>query len=177
VQPLLGRSKRRPRFIVLHANIAHDYYTPKSDPYLSPEVRSGPPAYLGDRVITWRDTDAGERAEVVSIYDACMRQLTRKVGVVLDAVRQRDDFVTAIAADHGEGFEPDVARRPGRCANRIVLLVAATNGNTEDRVDGLSAVHPDFVDEGLEQGLDRGGVTAGQRLGHPVTERRQFRRR
>ena len=47
-------------------------------------------------------------------------------------------------------------------------------GNTEDRVDGPSAVHTDFVDQGLEQGLDRGWITAGQRLGHPVTERRQF---
>ena len=44
-------------------------------------------------------------------------------------------------------------------------------------MDGLSAVHPDFVDERLEQGLDRGRVTDGQRLCHPVTERRQFLRR
>jgi hypothetical protein len=54
--------------------------------------------------------------------------------------------------------------------------VVPADRNTEDRVDGLSAVHPDFVDERLEEGLDRGRVTAGQRLGHPVTERRQFLR-
>jgi hypothetical protein len=29
---------------------------------------------------------------------------------VLEAVRHRDDFVTAITADHGEGFEPNLAR-------------------------------------------------------------------
>src|ERR1017187_8456479 len=75
------------------------------------------------------------------------------------------------------GFESLRLHRPGRCANRIVLRVAPTNRNTEDRVDGLSAIHPDFVDERLKQGLDWGRVTAGQGLGHPVTERRQFLRR
>jgi hypothetical protein len=54
--------------------------------------------------------------------------------------------------------------------------VVPANRNTEDRVDGLSAVHPDFVDQRLEQGLDRGRVTAGKRLGHPVAERRKFLR-
>ena len=44
-------------------------------------------------------------------------------------------------------------------------------------MDGISAVHSDIADERLEQGLDRGTVTAGKRLGHPVTERRQFLRR
>jgi hypothetical protein len=51
----------------------------------------------------------------------------------------------------GHWFESGSLHRPGRCANRIVLLVSPANGNTEDRVDGLSAVHPDLVDECLEQ--------------------------
>jgi arylsulfatase A-like enzyme len=178
VQPLLVRSKRRPRFILLHTNIAHDYYTPKSDPYLPPEARSGPPAYLGDRVITWRDSDAGERAEVVSIYDACMRQLTRKVGAVLDAVRQRDDFVTAITADHGEGFEPDRARvhHGGRLHQDVLRvpvyfdLPSSLSPDLHERLsDSLRSqvlFGPDVLPTLFELAGHRGWAPANDRDGH-----------
>ncbi len=110
VLPMITRSRRRPQFIVLHSNIAHDYYKPTSDRYLSPELRSASPRFLRGRVITWQNIDPDERAEVVATYGACVRQVTRQVSAVLEAVRHRDDFVTAITADHGEGFEPDLAR-------------------------------------------------------------------
>jgi hypothetical protein len=35
-------------------------------------------------------------------------------------------------------------------------MVAPANRDTEYRVDGFSAVHPDFVDERLKQRLDQG---------------------
>ena len=40
--------------------------------------------------------------------------------------------------------------RSGRCANRIVQVVVPAQRNTEGRVDGVAAVHPDLVDQGLE---------------------------
>jgi hypothetical protein len=101
-----GRRRRRPYFIVLHSNIAHDYFRRVADRYLSPG-QSSPPTRLGSRVITWRDTNPAEVATVTSGYAACVSAVAERVGIVLDAVRQRDDFVTAIIADHGEGFDPD----------------------------------------------------------------------
>jgi hypothetical protein len=107
---LIKRGRRRhPYFIVLHSNIAHDYYRRVADRYLPPGQPS-PPTWLGPRVITWRDTNPAEVATVTSGYAACVTALAERVGVVLDAVRQRDDFVTAIIADHGEGFDPDGGR-------------------------------------------------------------------
>jgi hypothetical protein len=106
----IGRLGRRPHFMVLHTNIAHDYYSPKSERYLTPELKAASPKFLRGRVITWKDTDSAMRAEAVSTYGACVSRMTDRVGAVLDAARQRDDVVTAIVADHGEGFEPDRAR-------------------------------------------------------------------
>ena len=45
------------------------------------------------------------------------------------------------------------AHRPGRCANHIVLVMVPAQWNPEGRVDVVGAVHPDLVDQGLEQGL------------------------
>jgi hypothetical protein len=49
----------------------------------------------------------------------------------------------------GRGFESLSAHRPGRCANRIVHRDIHIHRNPEDRVDGLFAVHPDFVNKRL----------------------------
>ncbi len=98
--------RRRPCFILLHSNIAHDHGFRGAARYLPP----GAPPGLGNRIITWRDTTPAERSAAVSTYKACVAALTEKVRVVLDAVRQRDDFVTAITADHGEGFDYERCR-------------------------------------------------------------------
>ena len=50
----------------------------------------------------------------------------------------------------GRGFESLSAHQPGRCANRILWVVAPAYWNTEGRVDGVPAVHPDLVDQGLQ---------------------------
>jgi hypothetical protein len=39
-------------------------------------------------------------------------------------------------------------------------------------VDGLAAVYPDFMNQRLDQDLDRGTVAGGNCFGHPLTERR-----
>jgi len=97
---------RRPSFILLHSNIVHDYSLPVTARYLPP----GSPPVLGDRVISWRDTTEEDRDAAVAAYAACVTAQKAKVEAVLDAVRQRDDFLTVVTADHGEGFDYDLGR-------------------------------------------------------------------
>ena len=98
--------RRRPCFLLLHSNIAHDHGFAVSSRYLPP----GAPRGLGERIITWRDTTPEDRTDAVTRYQACVAALVEKVRAVLDAVRQRDDFVTAVTADHGEGFDYELGR-------------------------------------------------------------------
>ncbi|MGH9019320.1 MAG: sulfatase-like hydrolase/transferase [Acidimicrobiales bacterium] len=96
----------RPQFLLLHSNISHDYYLPGAAAIhgqVFPE--DAVPRMLNHRVISWKDTTAEERESVPRTYEACARRLIERVRVVLEAVRQRDDFVTCITADHGEGLD------------------------------------------------------------------------
>ncbi len=99
----------RPRFIVLHSNIAHDYYLPIADQF-RPVGQTDRMNQLGSRVVTWRDTDPTELPGIKATYAACATAVLERVSTVLEAVRERDDFVTAVTADHGEGFDPDLGR-------------------------------------------------------------------
>ena len=103
--------KGKPLFLLLHSNISHDYYLPpaaKVHRQVFPE--DAEPRVLNHRVISWKDTSAEERASVPRTYAACATQLTERVRAVLEAVRERDDFVTCITADHGEGLDYERAR-------------------------------------------------------------------
>ena len=55
-------TSRKPLFLVLHSNIPHDYYLDVAAPYYEEAYPEDPepPFVLGDRVITWRDTDAAQ---------------------------------------------------------------------------------------------------------------------
>ncbi len=97
---------KRPSFILLHSNIVHDYCEPVTTRYLPP----GSPPVLGDRVISWRDTTAADRAAAAAAYATCIAAQKAKVEAVLDVVRERDDFVTAVTSDHGEGFDYELGR-------------------------------------------------------------------
>lgn len=99
----------RPKFIVLHSNITHDYYLPIADRF-RPVGQTAPMYQLGSRVVTWRDTDPAELPDIKATYAACATALLERVNSVLEVVHERDDFVTAITADHGEGFDPDLGR-------------------------------------------------------------------
>jgi len=105
-------TSRKPLFVVLHSNIPHDYYLDVAAPYYEEAYPEdpGPPFVLGERVITWRDTDTAEREAVTRTYRACVQKTFALLDAVLGAVRERDDFVTAVTADHGEGFEPEIGR-------------------------------------------------------------------
>jgi len=69
----------------------------------------------------------------------------------------------------GRRFESVHLHQPGRCANRIVLLVAPTDGNTEHRMDGLPAVYPDLVNQDLEQWCESGSSIGIAYAIDPVT--------
>jgi hypothetical protein len=98
--------RRRPSFILLHSNIVHDYCLPVAGRYLPP----GSLPVLDDRVISWEDTTPEDRAAAVSTYAICAAAQRAKVEAVLDAVRERDDFITAVTSDHGEGFDYELGR-------------------------------------------------------------------
>jgi hypothetical protein len=109
---LIKKTKRgKPLFLLLHSNISHDYYLPgaaKIHRQVFPA--DDEPRVLNHRVISWKDTTPAERAAVPRTYEACARQLTDRVRGVLEAVRERDDFVTCVTADHGEGLDYERAR-------------------------------------------------------------------
>ncbi len=106
-QRVIAKSgRRRPTFLLLHSNIAHDHGFISSAPYLRPDAPRG----LGERIITWRDTTPEDREDAVVRYRACVAAMVERVQAVLDVVRERDDFVVAVTADHGEGFDYDLGR-------------------------------------------------------------------
>ena len=77
----------KPMFIVLHSNIAHDYYLPIADQF-RPAGQTEPLAQLGSRVVTWRDTDSSELPRIKAAYAACATAALERVSLVLDAVRE-----------------------------------------------------------------------------------------
>ena len=103
---LIRRVGRRPHFIVLHSNIVHDYCLPVASRYVPP----GTPEVLGDRVIDWNDTTEVDRIAAQTTYAACAAAQLEQVKEVLDLVRGRDDFITAVTSDHGEGFDYGLQR-------------------------------------------------------------------
>ena len=107
-----ARPPRKPLFLVLHSNIAHDFYLPGASEYFDetfPDERGGA-CILGERVIKWADTTSLERAAVAKTYAGSARKAVSCARRILDLVRARDDFVSVVVADHGEGLEYDRAR-------------------------------------------------------------------
>jgi hypothetical protein len=109
---LIKKTKRdKPLFLLLHSNISHDYYLPDAAKiHRQVFPADAEPKVLNHRVISWKNTSPEERASVPRTYAACAQRLTERVGAVLEAVRERDDFVTCITADHGEGLDYERAR-------------------------------------------------------------------
>lgn len=164
---LIGRVRsKRPHFILLHSNIVHDYYLPSADRYRQPGRQGVSPPALGERVVTWRDTTAEDRTAATDVYESCTAELMKRVGMVLDAVRQRDDFVTVITADHGEGFDPDRGRvhHAGRVHQDLLdvpLFFDLPSTVPAARVDALSdalGTRPVFGTDILPTAFDLGGL-------------------
>jgi hypothetical protein len=103
---------RKPLFLLLHSNIAHDFYFPHAATYYDevfPEDAGGSYA-LGDNVIRWVGTTAAEREAAIKTYQASAVKAVSSTRAILDLARGRDDFVCAVISDHGEGLAYDDAR-------------------------------------------------------------------
>jgi arylsulfatase A-like enzyme len=103
---------REPYFLVLHSNVVHDYHLPSARAYFERHIGPADPASyfdIGYRVLSWRDIAPAQRPLVRRIYDACVLELDERVDALLDIV-DLDRTVIMFTADHGEGFEPVLAR-------------------------------------------------------------------
>ncbi len=103
---------REPYFLVLHSNVVHDYHLPGSRAHFERHIGPADPASyfnIGHGVLSWRDITPAQRPVVRRIYDACVLELDERVDALLDVV-DFDRTVIVFIADHGEGFEPLLAR-------------------------------------------------------------------
>jgi len=110
---LIRRARRRtPLFLLLHSNISHDYYKPSGGVYFDEAFpdNAGGACTLGGRVIRWNRTTPEQRAAVVETYRASARKVVACAREVLELARARDDFVSVVLSDHGEGLDYDDAR-------------------------------------------------------------------
>jgi hypothetical protein len=110
---LIRRARRRkPLFLVLHSNISHDYYKASASAYFDevfPDTAGG--SYvLGGRVIRWNGTTPEQRAAVVETYRASAMKVVSCARDILELARARDDFVSVVVSDHGEGLDYERAR-------------------------------------------------------------------
>ncbi len=104
--------RRKPLFLLLHSNISHDYYYPKASEYYDEAFPDAPGGafVLGDDVIRWSGTTPAQRAAVVKTYEASAIKAVASAREVLELARARDDFISVVVSDHGEGLEYDEAR-------------------------------------------------------------------
>jgi hypothetical protein len=111
--PLIRAARpRKPLFLLVHSNISHDYFRPGASAYFD-EIfpnESGGAYTLDDRVIRWDGTTPDDRAAVAKTYRASAMKAVSRARELLDLVRTRDDFVSAVLADHGEGLDYDASR-------------------------------------------------------------------
>ena len=111
--PLIRQARpRKPLFLLLHSNISHDYFRPDASRYFDeifPDDSGG--AYtLDDRVIRWGGTTPDDRKAVAKTYRASAMKAVSRTREILDLVRERDDFVSVVLADHGEGLDYGASR-------------------------------------------------------------------
>jgi arylsulfatase A-like enzyme len=110
---LIRRARpRKPLFLLLHSNIAHDYYKRSAVAYFDQAFpdEAGGACTLGGRVIRWNGTTPAQRAAVARTYQASARKIVALTAEILALARERDDFVTVVVSDHGEGLDYDDAR-------------------------------------------------------------------
>lgn len=103
---------REPYFLVLHSNVVHDYYLPVARAYFERHIGPAEAAGYFDihwRVLSWVDIAPVQRPVVRRIYDACVLELDQRVDELLHLV-DLDRTVVVFTSDHGEGFEPTLAR-------------------------------------------------------------------
>jgi hypothetical protein len=109
----IRRARRgKPLFLLVHSNISHDYNQARAADYyeeIYPEADDAP-CILWDRVIRWADTTEADRLAVAKTYRASAIKAVSCARRLLDLARDRDDFVTVVVSDHGEGLDYDAGR-------------------------------------------------------------------
>jgi len=103
---------RKPLFLLVHSNISHDYYLAGASKYYDeafPDT-AGAACTLRNRVIRWTGTTPEERAAVARTYQASAMKAVSCAREILELARARDDFVSVVVSDHGEGLDYDDGR-------------------------------------------------------------------
>jgi hypothetical protein len=96
----------RPRFMLVHTNLVHDFYKPAGLASLDPAVRSTlDAAPLGANVVSWRRMDPTAVAAQQRVYDACVAAADERLDSLLEVI-DPERTVIAVCSDHGEGLDP-----------------------------------------------------------------------
>ncbi len=178
--------RRKPLFLLLHSNISHDYYYPKASEYYDEAFPDEPGGafVLGDEVIRWTGTTPAQRAAVVKTYEASAIKAVSSAREVLELARARDDFISVVVSDHGEGLEYDEARihHGGRLHDDLLrvplcfdLPSAVPEGQREDLAAALASA-PVAVTDVLPTAFALAGMgpvpaVDGRRIGSAPAER------
>jgi hypothetical protein len=138
--------RRKPVFLVVHSNIPHDYYLPGAAAYFEEIYPRAPdePYTLQNRVIRWTDTTESDRLAVDKTYRASAIKAVSCARELLDLARERDDFVSVVVSDHGEGLDYDDGRvhHGGRVHDdllRVPLYFDLPSTIPEDRRNDMAA--------------------------------------
>ena len=137
---------REPYFLMLHANVVHDYYLPAARAYFERHIGAADQAGYFDirwRVLSWADITPAQRPLVRRTYDACVLELDERIDELLDVV-DLDRTVVAFTSDHGEGFDPSLARihHAGRMHDdvlRVPCVMHLPSGVSTDVREALDA--------------------------------------
>ncbi|HEY1738342.1 MAG TPA: sulfatase-like hydrolase/transferase, partial [Acidimicrobiia bacterium] len=113
-------------FFMVHSNLPHDYYLPAArEDYERWFPERDDFAAIGQRVIDWKGV-TGEQARMRRTYDATVLRLHEEFDALIEAA-SRERTIVLVLADHGEGFEPELARihHGGRVHDDVVRVPCA----------------------------------------------------
>ncbi|HEY3831891.1 MAG TPA: sulfatase-like hydrolase/transferase [Acidimicrobiia bacterium] len=113
-------------FLMLHSNLPHDYYLPDAQRAYErwfPERHDFAP--INYRVLAWKGV-VHEQARMRRTYDATVLRLHEGLDALIEAA-PLDRTIVLVLADHGEGFEPELARihHGGRVHDDLVRVPCA----------------------------------------------------
>jgi|RhiMetdeSRZDD1v2_1073273.scaffolds.fasta_scaffold04212_8 hypothetical protein len=134
----------KPLFLFFHTNIPHDYYLKYSREYYETYFPGREDwFYMAARVLSWNGLSPQQRVTVRSFYDASTRNMEERLGALLE-VLDLERTIVCFVADHGEGFDYDLARvhHGGRLHDdllRVPLLIRLPEGADRNVHDRLAA--------------------------------------
>lgn len=107
---VLTTTSTRPRFVLVHSNLAHDYYLPSSAAIHADYFGESSEWFaLAGQVITWHGDVAQRVDSIRRTYQASAMRLSERFQELLDSV-DMDRTIVVFIADHGEGLQPELGR-------------------------------------------------------------------